>query len=73
MKDTVSPAARPVDVHAAIDKFKELITAPIAAWDTELWILTHPDLRHTARVRALSDLLFSRLRGAADLLAGQLA
>lgn len=27
----------------------------IAALDVELWMLTHPDLRHTARIRAVTD------------------
>lgn len=29
--------------------------APIAAMDTALWILTHRDLRHAARIRAFTD------------------
>lgn len=32
-----------------------------------LWLLTHPDLRHTARVRALSDFLAEALRDDARL------
>jgi DNA-binding transcriptional LysR family regulator len=28
---------------------------PIAELDVDLWILTHPDLRHSARVRAFTD------------------
>jgi DNA-binding transcriptional LysR family regulator len=31
------------------------IGEPIAALDLDLWILTHPDLRHSARVRAFTD------------------
>lgn len=31
------------------------IGAPIAELDIDLWILTHPDLRHSARVRAFTD------------------
>lgn len=49
------------------------IAEPVAEWHSDLWILTHPDLRHSARVRALSDLLFDRLRAQADLLAGERA
>ncbi|NIA68213.1 LysR family transcriptional regulator [Pelagibius litoralis] len=30
--------------------------------DTGLWLLTHPDLRRSARIRALVDLLYSHLR-----------
>ena len=40
------------------------------AWQTDLWLLTHPDLRHAARVRALLDFLFAELRSRRDLLAG---
>lgn len=28
---------------------------------TELWILTHPDLKHTAKIKACIDFLFERL------------
>jgi hypothetical protein len=31
------------------------ISEPIAELDVGLWILTHPDLRHSARVRAFTD------------------
>ena len=44
---------------------------PPAELDTGLWLLTHPDLRRTARVRALTDLLYTRLRSQeADLSGG---
>lgn len=37
--------------------------APVdVAMDTDLWVLTHPDLRHSARVRVLGDFLYERLR-----------
>jgi len=36
----------------------------------ELWILTHPDLRHTARVKALMAFLFENLSKDADLFEG---
>jgi DNA-binding transcriptional LysR family regulator len=37
--------------------------APVdEAMDTDLWVLTHPDLRHSARVRVLGDFLYERLR-----------
>ncbi|HMB09443.1 hypothetical protein [Saliniramus sp.] len=29
----------------------------IAALDVELWMLTHPDLRHTARIRTVAEYL----------------
>lgn len=44
---------------------------PIADLGTELWLLTHPDLRRAARVRALLDLLFENLKPLAPRLAGQ--
>lgn len=31
-------------------------------WDTNLWILTHPDLRNTARIRLLTGYLFDALQ-----------
>lgn len=35
---------------------------PIAALETELWLLVHPDLRKTARVRAVLDYLAGNIR-----------
>lgn len=35
-------------------------------WNTKLWILTHPDLRHTARIRLLSSYIFEALRQRRD-------
>jgi len=43
---------------------------PLEALTLELWILTHPDLRHTARVKALMDFLQERLKQEADLFEG---
>jgi DNA-binding transcriptional LysR family regulator len=37
------------------------IAEPQAALDTQLWILTHPDLRQVARVRAFSQYMFETL------------
>lgn len=37
----------------------------------ELWILTHPDLRHTARVKALMAYLFDTLKKDVDLFEGK--
>lgn len=37
----------------------------------ELWILTHPDLRHTARVKALMAFLHDALKKNSDLFEGQ--
>jgi DNA-binding transcriptional LysR family regulator len=46
-------------------------TAPIEGLDIELWLLTHPDLRHTARVKALMAFLYERLVVDRDLFAGE--
>jgi DNA-binding transcriptional LysR family regulator len=40
-------------------------------WGMDLWLLTHPDLRHTARVRAFLDHAEARLRPLADQFAGR--
>ncbi len=40
--------------------------------DSELWLLTHPDLRRTARVRALMDFLTTVLEKEKDLIEGRL-
>ncbi|PTY37765.1 LysR family transcriptional regulator [Saccharospirillum sp. MSK14-1] len=40
---------------------------PITAMSTQLWLLTHPDLRHSARVRALMDHLAEALRTHPDI------
>lgn len=37
------------------------VTNPIVEMANELWILTHPDLRHTARVRALMTYIYESL------------
>lgn len=47
------------------------VTPPDPAWDSALWLLTHPDLRHTARVRAFLDFLFEELRPARALFEGE--
>ncbi|MEO3428088.1 LysR family transcriptional regulator [Pelagibius sp. CAU 1746] len=47
--------------------------APIPALDTELWLLTHPDLQRTARIRVLLDLLYESLRRQRALLEGERA
>lgn len=46
-------------------------TAPIDALQLELWLLTHPDLRHTARVKALMAFLHEAFVKEADLFAGE--
>ncbi len=47
------------------------VSDTIAHLDMELWILTHPDLRHTARVRALMAFLSESLTRQKDLFAGR--
>lgn len=44
---------------------------PLVGWDTALWLLTHEDLRTTARVRALLDFLASAFAAERDRLAGR--
>ena len=43
----------------------------IAQLDMNLWVLTHPDLRKTTRVRAFMSHLYGELAGMKDLLAGE--
>jgi len=38
------------------------VAEPQSELETELWLLTHPDLQRTARIRALLDLLYEALR-----------
>lgn len=46
------------------------VSEPIAPLTLELWLLTHPDLRHTARVKALMAYLYDKLKEDEDLYAG---
>lgn len=46
---------------------------PIPALDRELWIVTHADLRRTARVRAFFDVVGEGIAAARGLLAGRTA
>jgi len=45
------------------DRRKALVRleAPLRLMDTQIWVLTHPDLKQVARIRALTDFLFERL------------
>ena len=45
------------DVHDDLVQLE----APPPALDTQLWILTHPDLRQVARIRAFAQFMFERL------------
>lgn len=44
---------------------------PVVACDSELWLLSHPELRETVRVKALRQWLMKALSARADLLAGK--
>jgi DNA-binding transcriptional LysR family regulator len=44
---------------------------PLPMCDSELWLLSHPELRETVRVRALRHWLLKALSTKADLLAGK--
>jgi DNA-binding transcriptional LysR family regulator len=37
----------------------------------EIWLVTHPGLRRSARIRAVYDFLAERLKEAAPMLAGE--
>ncbi|MHA7775291.1 LysR family transcriptional regulator [Roseibium sp. M-1] len=47
------------------------LSAPIEDFSSDLWFLTHPELRETARVRALSDFLFLECRSLKNLFEGR--
>ena len=55
------------------DANKKLVRVgdPIESLTLELWILTHPDLRHTARVKALMTYLFDALKKEEELFEGK--
>lgn len=47
------------------DARRELVRLedPLPALDTEVWVLTHPDLKRVARVRAFTEFMFEALSG----------
>ncbi len=47
------------------------LTAPIEEFASDLWFLTHKELRETARIRVLSDFLFREFRSLKDLFEGR--
>lgn len=47
------------------------VTDPIENLDLALWVLTHPDLRNTARIRAMMSFLYDELGARADLWGGK--
>jgi DNA-binding transcriptional LysR family regulator len=53
----------PLLVHlAGKDRALRQLAPPNPAFDTGLWLLTHRDLKETARIRALLDYLHQELR-----------
>jgi DNA-binding transcriptional LysR family regulator len=44
------------------------LAEPFSELDTELWILTHPDLKHVARIKALTDFLYEKFRASDKVL-----
>jgi DNA-binding transcriptional LysR family regulator len=48
------------------------VHAPIKAMETALWILTHDDLRHTARIRTFTEFAANALAQQRPLLEGKL-
>jgi len=49
----------------------ERIAPPDPSLDLGIWLLTHRDLRTTARVRAFMDFLADEIRNRRDLIAGR--
>ena len=47
------------------------VSDPIDTLDMDLWVLTHPELRNTARIRALMSFLYDALSAEADLWGGR--
>ena len=46
------------------------VTEPLHDMENELWLLTHPDLRNTVRIRVLMDFLATSLAADRDMLEG---
>jgi molybdate transport repressor ModE-like protein len=55
------------DAHRALQR----VTGTLDECSKDLWLLTHPNLRHTTRVKAVFQLMFEELSAAADLFAGK--
>jgi DNA-binding transcriptional LysR family regulator len=45
------------DARASLKRLE----APPTEFDTQIWVLTHPDLKRVARIKALTDFLYDRL------------
>lgn len=57
--------------HADLDPRLVRVTDPIPSLRLELWVLTHTDLRHTARVQALMKYLYESMQKDVDLYEGK--
>jgi DNA-binding transcriptional LysR family regulator len=52
------------------DRRLKRVSEPLRALGSELWVLTHPDLRHTARIRALMTYIYDSLSEQRNLFSG---
>ena len=59
----------PCYVGAAVPGLAQL-TPPLPDLESELWLITHPDLRNTARVRAFLDFCADEIARQRDTLEG---
>ncbi len=64
-------AALPCYLADADPRLKR-IGEPIEELASDLWFLTHAELRHTARIRALSDFMAREMRGLRAVFAGRM-
>ena len=58
--------------YADPDLILRRLTPPIEALTGELWLLTHPDLRRTGRIRAFLDFMAGAIAADRPLLEGRL-
>ena len=65
----VGLALLPCYVGTSIPGLAQL-TAPLPELEAELWLLTHPDLRNTARVRAFLDFCIAQIEQRRGLMEG---
>jgi DNA-binding transcriptional LysR family regulator len=79
--DTVLGLARAVEAGVGVghlpcflgDAWPGLVqlAPPVEDYASDLWLLTHPDLRHTPRVRAVMDSLAAQIADRRDLVEGR--
>jgi hypothetical protein len=50
-----------IDLEADARGGLKQLAPPPADLDTQIWVLTPPDLKRVARIKALTDFLFERL------------